>query len=259
MAKAPKTTVFLSHIAEEAELGAILKVSLERDFLSMVNIFVSSHSDSLRPGAKWLQQVDIELTKAAVLIVLASPISVQRAWVNFEAGAGWSKNVPVIPLCHSGMTPGGLPLPLGLLQAFQASDAAKLRELYKVIADAMGCSVPALDGSALVAEIVQFEAAYGLETSALVELRAIRSKVPDLLGAMRQLAPATPTTIKNVPQVLIQRVEENLHRLQQRRLIQYTYGVDGIGFGPNSGGAFGSLTIAVEPIISEAIKRSEFS
>src|SRR5262245_304192 len=109
MAGRQKTVVFVSHISEEAELGAILKLRIEKDFLSIVNVFVSSHSDSVRPGAKWLQQLDLELGKAAVLLILASPTSVTRPWVNFEAGAGWSKNVPVVPICHSGMLPGQLP------------------------------------------------------------------------------------------------------------------------------------------------------
>jgi hypothetical protein len=163
-----KTVIFVSHISEEAELAAILKLRIEKDFLSIVSVFVSSHSDSLRPGAKWLEQLDLELGKAAVMLILASPASVTRPWVNFEAGAGWSKNVPIVPLCHSGMVPSQLPLPLSLLQALQASGPAKLNDLYEVIADATGCSTPILDAPELSAEIMQFESAYGLETAVVV-------------------------------------------------------------------------------------------
>jgi hypothetical protein len=209
-------------------------------------------------GVKWLQQLDLELGKAAVLLILASPTSVTRPWVNFEAGAGWSKNVPVVPICHSGMLPGQLPLPLSLLQAFQASDPARVRDLYKVIADATGCASPDFDASALSGEIKQFEAGYGLETAVLVELREIKAKVPELIGTFRQLVPRTMTTIEHVPQVVIQRVESSLHRLQQRKLIKYSYGVQGIGFGATSGGAFGPLTISLEEIVGIALKRSEF-
>jgi hypothetical protein len=89
-------------------------------------------------------------------------------------------------------------------------------------------------------------------------LREIKVKVPELIGALRQIAPVTTTTISGVPQVVMQRVEQNLTRLQQRRLIKYTYGVMGIGFGLTSGGAFGPLEILIEQIVADALKRTEF-
>jgi len=52
------------------------------------------------------------LNKAHIHIVLASPDSVERKWINFEAGAAHVRGIPIIPLCHSGLTPAQLPVPL---------------------------------------------------------------------------------------------------------------------------------------------------
>ena len=48
-------------------------------------------------GSKWLEEIDQALAAAVVLLVLCSPASLRRPWINFETGCGWIKRVP----CHS--------------------------------------------------------------------------------------------------------------------------------------------------------------
>ena len=43
-----------------------------------------------------------------------------RPWVNIELGAAWIKRVPIIPLCHSGLTPSDLPWPFADFHAWLA-------------------------------------------------------------------------------------------------------------------------------------------
>ncbi|MEK6261145.1 MAG: toll/interleukin-1 receptor domain-containing protein [Planctomycetota bacterium] len=152
-----KPIIFISHISEEREIAAALKRLVESSFMGMMDVFVSSDPASIHLGQKWLDQISFALKNCAVEIVLASPISVRRQWVNFEAGAGWIRDVPVIPLCHSGMTPARLPAPLNTLQAAMASDESQLKLIFPELAKALGSGVPTPDFSEFVATVKQYE------------------------------------------------------------------------------------------------------
>ena len=109
--------VFVSHINPEAPLASVLKKWIEDAFVGKVRVFVSSEDDSIPPGQEWFREIADSLSSTKVLLAICSKESVHRPWINFEAGAGWIRGIPVIPLCHSGMTVGGLPQPLSHLQA----------------------------------------------------------------------------------------------------------------------------------------------
>jgi TIR domain len=83
---------------------------------------VSSDQTSIAVGSKWLNKIDEALRSAQVELILCRQDSVRRPWVNFEAGAGWVKGIPVVPVCHTGMRPVDLPIPLNMLQDIGATD-----------------------------------------------------------------------------------------------------------------------------------------
>ena len=162
-----KETVFISHTATETKLAQHLKRRLEGDFLGSLNVFVSSDQTSIAAGAKWLDEVEKALKGAALHILLCSDESVVRPWVNFEAGAAWLRGVPVIPLCHSGMTPNRLPIPLALLESIEASNASDLRKLYAAAAGILQLNVPGIDFDALASEVHAIETEYGAMRAAV--------------------------------------------------------------------------------------------
>jgi hypothetical protein len=133
---------FISHISEEAKVAAKLKESLDQDFLGNLNVFVSSDGESIAAGEDWLKSIDEALRSSALLIILCSPGSIRRPWINFESGAAWMLKVPIIPLCHAGLTPNDLPMPLSLRQGLAINDAEHLRRLYSRVADILSCRVP---------------------------------------------------------------------------------------------------------------------
>lgn len=137
--------IFVSHISSETELAQQIKAYLDKHFLGMLDIFVSSDRETIRAGSKWLDAVDTALKSADLQIILCSLESVGRPWVNFEAGAAWLRGIPVIPCCHSGMLPNHLPAPLGMLQAVECSQADGLRKLYDAIAENLEVNVPDID------------------------------------------------------------------------------------------------------------------
>ena len=95
-----KPKIFISHISKETELAQVLKKHLAKDFLNFLDIFVSSDGQTIQAGGKWLDEVSHALEDAQIEIVLCSKESVLRPWVNFEAGAGWIRNIRVIPICQ---------------------------------------------------------------------------------------------------------------------------------------------------------------
>jgi len=163
-----KPLIFISHITEEKEIALALKRLVESTFLNMIDVFVSSDPTSIKMGRKWLNEVTAALKTCAVEIILASPESVKRPWVNFEGGSGWIRDIPVIPLCHSAMIPSKLPAPLGSLQAATATEESELKLIFPVLADAVGCTLPTIDFSGLIATVKEFESV-SLQVKSLTE------------------------------------------------------------------------------------------
>ncbi|MDQ0997013.1 hypothetical protein QFZ34_002195 [Phyllobacterium ifriqiyense] len=190
-----KPTIFISHISEEAALAILFKNQIEKSFLNTVNVFVSSNADSISIGQRWLDNISNGLKECAAMLVFCSPQSVGRPWINFEAGAGWVKGIEVVPVCHSGMTPSGLPIPLKLLQGMLATDKKKLLEVFELVAEKLGSSTPDVDVDALNAKIVEFENAYVFENGigrALSELGAVAPRV------LRVISSAIPGKIQRI-------------------------------------------------------------
>lgn len=255
-----KKTIFLSHISEEGELGTLFKDRLEKDFLSLIDVFVSSDARSIPPGDAWLKAVDDNLNQAAALIVLASPTSVARPWITFEAGAGWAKHVPTMLICHSGMSPGGLPLPLGQLQAFSGTDLGRLKAMYGVIAKVLGSATPEPDLGNFSASITDFERRYTEERDVLSSLRTIHGIEPQIIPAMRTLHVGSPAELRDLPESILRKIEPAFNQLMTRGLLSWSYAVVGLGFGGSGGGGnFGNLTVTISPSLAKALQRPEFN
>ncbi len=113
---------FVSHITEESAIATCLKDWIESTLLGQCDVFVSSDSAALPAGVKWLQEIDAALSSANVLFVICSAKSLPRPWVNFETGCAWARKIPIVPLCHSGVTKSTLPRPIADFQAIDLVD-----------------------------------------------------------------------------------------------------------------------------------------
>lgn len=103
--------------------------------------------------------------------------------MNFEAGAGWVRDIPVIPLYHSGMIPQHLPTPLSELQGAVATRPEDLAKLSTILAKAIGASVPTVDWSSFVEVVKSYEAKYAIESSQIQQLQE-GSPVPPQHGLL---------------------------------------------------------------------------
>jgi TIR domain len=155
-----KPQIFVSHISEEGALASIFKQHLFDDFLGLLEVFVSSDIQSIAAGQNWLTSLESALRRSSLLLVLCSHASLRRPWVNFEVGAAWMKQIPIVPICHSGLEPSALPVPFVLLQGLHATSRDGLARLSHAVAKTIGSRAPKGNADKLIAEVQDFEAGY---------------------------------------------------------------------------------------------------
>lgn len=226
-----KQSVFISHITDEKEIAIEFKALIESHFLGMIDVFVSSDGETIQMGQRWLDSISGALKSCAVEIILCSPVSVKRPWINFEAGAGWIRDIPVIPLCHSGMSPSDLPIPLNMLQAAKATDIAGLKLIFPVLAVAIGAKTPAVDFADFIAKVKDFENRYTFWT-----------KVNDAFGILNQLGHHILLELKNnqtaklrLNEIQIMALAQHMEFLKQNKILDFMRGGEVFIGGPLAG------------------------
>jgi hypothetical protein len=251
-----KPTIFISHITEESEIALIFKEEFDRIFLGMANIFISSDARSIKVGQNWLSEITDGLRNCAAMLIFCSPFSIGRSWINFECGAGWARDIEIAPICHSGLRPVDLPLPISLLQGIEAGNATKIGAVFQLIADKLGAQKPNVDGAAIAARVVDFEKRYTEATRIFRHLREIRSASEKLWSEVwSKLQSNTTTPITGVPENLVNSLAPHFNALQDGGLMQWKFGVQGVGFAEVGGGNFGTLTVQLSQKLVEATER----
>jgi hypothetical protein len=212
-----KPLVFISHISEEKELAIAFKDLIESSFLGMIDLFVSSDHSSVQLGQKWLDNITEALGSCVVEIVICSSKSVVRPWINFEAGAGWIRNIPVIPLCHSGMKPSSLPLPLNLLQAATATEVSSLKLILPVLGQAIGSKTPSVDFTDFISKVIDFESTYTFWDECNVAFKELHNINDQIIPALRQ----GKTITIDLTETQINQLGHFMPFLQQHNILQF--------------------------------------
>lgn len=134
--RARKNLLFVSYAFEDRQLAEALGDILRRAFDEVLDVFVSSQEDSIRIGEPIPRRIHDALKRARVLIVLASPTSVLKPWINYEVGFAKAVGATVMPVCVRGMAKAGLPNPLGteMEKAADLDSDAGLTELLRSVA-----------------------------------------------------------------------------------------------------------------------------
>jgi hypothetical protein len=107
----PKTAVFISHIGEEKAVALRLQTLIQTAFSNAFPVFVSSDPASLGGGEEWYHHILDNLAKAKVVLVLLSPESADKQWINFEAGFGKGQKSNVVPIAFRGLSFDSLDYP----------------------------------------------------------------------------------------------------------------------------------------------------
>jgi hypothetical protein len=112
--------VFVSFVHEDQAVAKAVQ-GIIRAFIG-VDVFLSTDQTQVFAGDIWLQKIRQSLEEAELVILMLSNRSVRRAWVNFEAGAAWLTNKPIIPCCYGNMSKAKLPHPYSAIQALDLPD-----------------------------------------------------------------------------------------------------------------------------------------
>lgn len=244
----PRRRIFLSHITEEKRLAEILKSELEKAF--HIDVFVSSDPGSVSPGEKWEAAITQALMDCEAMILLSSPFSISRPWVNFEAGAGWVRGIPVIPLCHTGMKPKDLPLPLGLRQGLEAHTPDDIVKLFDKIALGLGSKYPAPDWNAMAVAVREFEDEYGVLRPLLTHINAILKAVPSM-APLFDTAVGVGSASGQLPTYLVDELRPHLEWMREQRLLN----VDNSGgMALVSGGSYSGVVTTLTIESTEALR-----
>lgn len=115
--------IFISFIHEEEKVAKAVQVLLQDLLGRDLDVFMSADRWKIYAGEIWLDRISQELRAAKVVILILSPKSVTRPWVNFEAGAAWIKEgTKIIPACFGGLSKDTLPKPYSSIQALDLQE-----------------------------------------------------------------------------------------------------------------------------------------
>ncbi len=107
--------IFISHIHEEKELALALQEliheQLHNNFGGPVQCFLSSDRFQLDAGEDLTVRIKEELSQSDIVLLMLSPQSLERHWVNLKGGAAWMTDRIVIPIHYSGLTVANIPRP----------------------------------------------------------------------------------------------------------------------------------------------------
>lgn len=212
---ASKKIVFISHISEEKDVAIELKRIIDNAFLGAVDVFVSSDQDSIGVGQKWLNNVSESLKNCIYTIVICSPASIERPWINFETGASWIRDIDIAPLCHSGLSPATLPPPLNLLQGDFLSSDTILSKLLGSISKKIGLRCPEIsDVENFKSFVHSFEERYTFLDCALSIIRKFNKETINALLNNKLIE-------LKLPQNEVDSFVESMDFLQHHKILSY--------------------------------------
>ena len=177
--------VFISHVAPERLIACALKALLKLAFGEGLHVFVSSDDDSIRTGHRAFDTIIDGLKKAAVFVVLLSEESVERRWINFEAGFAYArrslgkKALEMFPLAIRGMKPN-VGQPISELQVRSLANKKVLQELITNISNLTAKTPDPVDLAAFINQIGEIEREIQREDVHLVPIQTVDQQTRDV-------------------------------------------------------------------------------
>ncbi|HVW09361.1 MAG TPA: toll/interleukin-1 receptor domain-containing protein [Bryobacteraceae bacterium] len=154
-----KTGIFISHIGEERPAALRIKSFLETALTPAPPIFVSSDYVSIESGEEWYRAILEGLKRSLAVVALLSPQSVDRRWINFEAGFGLGQGSRVIPVVWRGLSKGAVGLPLSHFHAREITTEPEVRALFSTLASLVHAKLDETLVSGFAPEMLEIERA----------------------------------------------------------------------------------------------------
>lgn len=131
--------VFISFIHEEQAVAEAVQKFLKKVLEDRAEVFMSADTWQVYAGELWLERIEVELNKAKVIILMLSPESVGRPWVNFEAGGAFFLKKIIIPVCFDGLSKGTMPKPYSNFQGVDLNNDDDQYYLVKSVCHHLDC------------------------------------------------------------------------------------------------------------------------
>jgi len=132
--KIEKPILFISHATTDGEFADTVKQEIDKVFANGIAVYCTSSPGAIPPGQDWLEDIENKLNLAKAIIIIITPISIERPWLWFELGANWMKGKKggcrIYPLCAPEIDIANLPPPLDRLQTLSLGKAADLKLLF---------------------------------------------------------------------------------------------------------------------------------
>ncbi len=137
-----KPRLFISHASQDGILADTLKKELEKVFAKGLEVFCTSSPGDIHASEDWLQRIEDNLRTTQAVIVVITPVSIEKPWLWFEIGATWLKgktgDCKIYPICAPAIDLGHLPSPLDRLQAMSFSDPSHLKMVFQALIEQFG-------------------------------------------------------------------------------------------------------------------------
>jgi hypothetical protein len=137
-----KPKLFISHASSDGDFANAVKQEIEKVFANGIEVFCTSSPGAIGVGVDWLSEIEKRLEGTQAVIVIVTPISIERPWLWFEIGATWNKGraggCRIYPLCAPEIDFGNLPSPLDRLQALSMGRVQDLKILFEALIGQFG-------------------------------------------------------------------------------------------------------------------------
>ena len=124
--------VFLSHSSDDRLVAEYLRERLIAS-IAGVEVFLASRPGDIPVGADWLATIKEELSSCDAYLVLLTPASVSRPWVQFETGAAWMSQRTLVTVVAGALEKGDVPMPLSSFQLLSLSLAEEAAEVFRAL------------------------------------------------------------------------------------------------------------------------------
>lgn len=126
--------IFLSHSHSDEKLAAIIDNWIDETFNGLIQVFRSSdEGKSIIIGESIKNKIKDELKDSVASIILLSPSSICKPWINIEFGAAWILDIHIIPLCLHNLKIKDLPLQFGDMKVCELDNEKNCIELLELL------------------------------------------------------------------------------------------------------------------------------
>ena len=139
--------IFISHAVANKDIAQSLANALEVAGED-VTTFLASRPGDIRADENWLNGIERALQKADTYIIILTPESYLRPWVNFEAGVAWFFRRQLVFVRIQALSADDIPLPINSRQVYAIDVKEQLIAVFKTI------GLPLVDPDQAVAKIV---------------------------------------------------------------------------------------------------------